>query len=49
MKRLITWFKHQPQGIRLMFILILLLIIGVILRWPSVLEGIQKGFGYFNK
>lgn len=30
-------------------ILILLLIIGIILRWDIIMEGVNKGFKFFSK
>lgn len=48
-KRLVEWFKGLPAHMQVMIILIPLLLLGILLNLDRVLNGISKGFLYFNR
>jgi len=41
------WYNHQSQTTKCFLWLIPLLILGIILRWNTILAGISKGFEFF--
>lgn len=41
-------FKNLSPTSKGMIILCILLIIGIILRWDTTIEGIKRGFGFFS-
>jgi hypothetical protein len=48
-KRLAAWFKNLPAHMQVMVILIPLLLLAILLSLDRILEGIAKGFLYFNR
>jgi len=46
--RLIKWFTGLSEIQQGYLILIILLVIGIILRWKYIIDNIIKGFGYFS-
>lgn len=46
--RLKEWYKSQPEMVRYSIWLGLILIIGIIIRWDFVRDGICRGFAYFS-
>ncbi|NLF81377.1 MAG: hypothetical protein GX566_02665 [Bacteroidales bacterium] len=48
-KRLAAWFKNLPAHMQVMVILIPLLLLAILLSLDRILEGITKGFLYFNR
>jgi len=42
-------FEQLSPFIKGSILIIILLIVGIILRWNVVLEGINKGFKFFSK
>ncbi len=49
MKRFITWFRAQTPTVQAMLVLMVLLLLGILLRWDAVMEGIRKGFSFYSK
>ena len=45
---MIKKFKNLSSTMKGFIVLIILLIIGIIIRWPSIKEEIKRGFGFFN-
>jgi hypothetical protein len=48
-RRLAAWFKNLPPPMQVMVILIPLLLLAVLLSMDRILEGVTKGFLYFNR
>jgi|LFRM01.1.fsa_nt_gb hypothetical protein len=48
-KRFTAWFKGLSPGVQGMLIMIPLLLIGILLNWGRIWEGIVKGFSFFNR
>jgi len=48
-RKLFTWYKEQPDTVKGAIWLGIILIIGIILRWDYVIDGISKGFGYYSR
>lgn len=44
-----TWFLDLPEMQKGYLLLILILLIGIILRWNYIIDNIIKGFSYFSK
>lgn len=49
MKRFLTWYRSQTPTVQVMLVLIPLLILGIILRWDTIIEGVRKGFAFYSK
>lgn len=49
LRKLTAWYKSQPDTVKGAIWLGIILIIGIILRWDYVLDGISRGFGYYSK
>jgi hypothetical protein len=49
LKRLIGWYKKQSSSTQGFIIIITLLIVGIIIRWEYIINGIIKGFHFFSK
>lgn len=47
-KRLKERFERETPTMKLFIVLIVLLIIGIIIRWDYVVDGITAGFGFFR-
>ena len=43
------WFSGLSETQKGYLILIILLIIGIVLRWNYIIDNIIKGFNYFSK
>lgn len=43
------WFSGLSETQKGYVILIILLIIGIVLRWNYIIDNIIKGFNYFSK
>lgn len=41
-------FKQLSPTAKGMVLLCIILIIGILLRWDSTIEGIKQGFGFFG-
>ncbi len=41
-------FKQLSPTAKGMVLLCIILIIGILLRWDSTIEGIKQGFGFFS-
>lgn len=41
-------YKQLSPTAKGMLLLCILLVIGILLRWDSTIEGIKQGFGFFN-
>ncbi len=48
MQRLIEKLKEATPVTKSFLILIIILLVGIILRWSYVKEGIKRGFGRFG-
>ena len=48
-EKLTKWFKDLPPQLKGYVIIIILLTIGIILRWNIIISNIIKGFNYFSK
>jgi len=46
---IIKWFKELSPQLKGYVIIIILLTIGIILRWNVIISNIIKGFDYFSK
>lgn len=46
---LVAKLKEQNSTMQCFIILIIILIIGVILRWNFIIDEVGKGFNFFNK
>jgi len=49
LRKLKEWFVNLPETQKGYVLLILLLILGIILRWNYIIDNIIKGFSYFSK
>jgi len=47
--KLREWYQKQPDTVKGAFWLGLILIIGIIIRWDFVIDGIRRGFGFYVK
>ncbi len=47
--KLYSKFKSQSQTSQAFIILIILLIIGILLRWNTVIDGIVRGFRFYSE
>lgn len=43
------WFQKQTPTARALIVLIPLLILGILIRWPYIIDGIRRGFGFYAK
>ncbi len=48
LKRLIEKYKEQTPTMQGFIVLFILLVIGIIIRWNSIIEGIRAGFEFFS-
>lgn len=46
---IIQWFKELSPQLKGYVLLIILLTIGIILRWNVIISNIIRGFDYFSK
>lgn len=44
----VTKFKEQSPTTKGFIIMIVLLLIGILLRWDTVISEIQRGFSFFD-
>lgn len=42
------WFSQQSDTTKAFILIIIILIIGIIIRWDYVIDNITKGFEYFS-
>ncbi|MBQ0054435.1 MAG: hypothetical protein KBS89_08280 [Bacteroidales bacterium] len=47
--KLYASFKAQSQTSKTFIILIILLLIGILLRWSTVIDGIVRGFRFYSE
>lgn len=47
-ERLSVWYKGQSSTTKCFLWMIPILILGIILRWDYIIEGLTKGFSFFN-
>ena len=47
-KKIATWYKRQTTTTQGLIWVGILLIIGIIIRWQYVIEGVVKGFNFLN-
>ncbi len=45
---MIKWYKSQPDSVKGAIWLGIILIIGIILRWDYVWDGICRGFNFYS-
>lgn len=45
---MINKFKNLSYTTKGFIILIILVIIGIIIRWPTIKEEVKRGFGFFG-
>lgn len=48
-KKIIKWYAGLTEMQQGYIILIVLLVIGIILRWNYIIDNIIKGFNYFSR
>ncbi|MBQ0006175.1 MAG: hypothetical protein KBS57_02075 [Alistipes sp.] len=48
-KKIIEWYKSQPDTVKGAIWLGIVLIIGIVIRWDFVMDGIRRGFGFYSK
>lgn len=47
-RRLKETFDRQSPTVKTFLILIVLLVIGIIIRWDAVMDGISAGFRFYS-
>ncbi|GEM_PF-5873566 len=47
-KKIIVKFKEQTPTNQAFIILIIFLLIGIIIRWKTIFEGVKRGFEFYN-
>ncbi len=45
---LVTKFNNQSPTVKGFLIIILILIIGIICRWDTIISEVERGFGFFS-
>ncbi|MBP5228787.1 MAG: hypothetical protein J6Z32_01395 [Bacteroidales bacterium] len=48
MKKLVAWWKSLDPSMRALILIGFICLIGIIIRWPQVLNGLKKGFNYYS-
>jgi len=43
------WYREQPDTVKGGIWLGIALIIGIIIRWDFVVDGIRRGFGFYSR
>ncbi len=43
-----NWYKSQSPTTKGLIIAGLILLIGIIIRWDYVMDGIRRGFNFYN-
>ena len=46
--KLVTEYNQLTPTGKAMVVLIIILVIGIIIRWDATIEGITKGFNFFG-
>lgn len=47
--KIIDWYKKQSDTTKGFIIIAIICIIGIIIRWNTVVEDTGRGFEFFNK
>ncbi len=47
--RIKDWYNSQPPTVKCFLWLGIILIIGIIIRWDYVVEGVSSGFGFLKQ
>lgn len=46
--KFVTEFKEQTPTVKAFIVLMVILIIGIILRWDTIISEVERGFNYFS-
>ena len=49
MKNIVAWWKGLDSSMKALIIIGIICIIGIILRWDYVVEGVKKGFNFYSE
>ena len=49
MKKIADWWKSLDPSVKGLIIIGLICLIGIIIRWDYVMEGIKKGFNFYSE
>jgi len=47
-KKIKDWYSAQTDSIKAMIWIGLICVLGIILRWDAVMEGMKKGFDFYS-
>ena len=47
-KKIKTWYDNQNETVKAFIWIGIICIIGIIIRWNAVVEGIKKGFEFYS-
>jgi len=47
--KIVHWYNHQTDTIKIFIWVGLIAFIGIIIRGPSVIDGIKRGFEFYFK
>ncbi|MBR3303663.1 MAG: hypothetical protein IKI67_05730 [Bacteroidales bacterium] len=48
MRRIVAWWKNLDDPVKGLILIGLVALIGIIIRWRPIIEGIKKGFGFYS-
>ena len=48
MKKTIMWWKGLDHSMKALILIGLICLIGIIVRWDHVMDGIKKGFNFYD-
>jgi len=48
-RKLTDWYNGQPDTVKGAIWLGIILVIGIIIRWDFVIDGIRRGFGFYSR
>lgn len=47
--RIVIWYKNQNDTVKAFIWIALICIIGIILRWNAIIDGITRGFKFYSQ
>ena len=47
-KRIKTWYGAQTDTTKALLWIGLIAVIGILIRWDAVVEGVKHGFGFYS-
>ncbi len=48
MKKAALWWKNLDPSMKALILIGLICLIGIVLRWHYVMDGIKKGFNFYD-